>query len=131
MNNMQMYSAAKANLVWLLSPFRGEAVRRGTAFVMLGIALPRLPFWPGPAPVYPLEILSGDLFGWLTLANAIALVVTGRRWRLTWIGRSAALVAFATWMLLAFATTSWTSRFIDVAFAWAMWGEMTAQEGRP
>jgi hypothetical protein len=121
----------RERLIWLFRPFRGEAVRRGTAFVMLGVAIPRLPFWPGPDPAYPLGILSSDLFGWLTLANAVVLILTARRWRLTWVGRTAALVAFATWVLLAFATTSWTSRFIDVAFAWAMWGEMTAQEGQP
>lgn len=118
-------------LVWLLRPFRGINVRRMTAFILLAVAIPRLPFWPGPPVVYPLGLLSSDAFGWLTLLNAIALFATGGRWRLHWVGRVAALGAFATWVLLAFATTSWTSRLIDIILVWAMWGEITAQEGRP
>ena len=42
----------------------------------------------------------------------------------------AALVAFVTWVLLAAATTSWTSRLIDIILAYAMLGEITAQRGR-
>jgi hypothetical protein len=121
----------RERFVWLLRPFRGINTRRMTAFILLAVAIPRLPFWPGPAVVYPLGILSSDAFGWLTLVNAIALLVTGGRWRLHWLGRLAALGAFATWVLLAFATTSWTSRLIDIILVWAMWGELTAQEGRP
>ncbi len=45
-------------------------------------------------------------------------------------GRLAALVAFVTWVLLAAATTSWTSRLIDITLAYAMLGEITARRGR-
>jgi len=118
------------NLRWLFRPFRGTDVRRLAAAILFAVAIPRLPFWPGPPVVYPLNLLSGEAFGWLALVNAVALVLTARSWRFGWTGRTVALVAFVTWVLLAFATTSWTSRLIDITLAYAMLGEITAQRGR-
>lgn len=117
-------------LRWMFRPFRGTDVRRLSAAILLAVAIPRLPFWPGPPVVYPLNLLSGEAFGWITLANAVALVVTAKAWRFHWLGRTVALVAFVTWVLLAFATTSWTSRIIDITLAYAMLGEITAQRER-
>ena len=94
---------------------------------MLGVALPRLPFWPGPPIVYPLKLLPQATFGWLTLAVALALLATTWRWRLHFGGRFIALLAFVTWIILAAATSSVTSMILDVIFAWAMFGEIIAQ----
>lgn len=117
----------KAKFVALLRPFHGFEVRRLTGFIMLGIALPRLPFWPGPAIVYPLKLLPEATFGWLTLAVSLALLITAWRWRLHFSGRFVALVAFVTWVILAVATTSVTSMILDITFAWASFGEVIAQ----
>lgn len=117
----------KARIVALLRPFYGAEVRRLTGFVMLGVALPRLPFWPGPAIVYPLKLLPQDVFGWLTLVVAFALLTTTCRWRLLLAGRLVALLAFVMWIVLAAATTSITSMILDLTFAWAMFGEIIAQ----
>ena len=118
------------NLRWMFRPFRGTDVRRLAAAILFAVAIPRLPFWPGPPIVYPLNILPPDVFAWLALLNAVALVLTAGQWRLRFVGRLAALVAFVTWVLLAAATTSWTSRLIDIILAYAMLGEITAQRGR-
>ena len=107
-------------------PFRGVDVRRLTAAVLLGVALPRLPFWPGPSVVYPLRILPQEVFGWLALGIAVALVLTLTH-RYHWSGRIVAVLAFVTWITLAFATTSVTSMILDLTFAYAMFGEITAQ----
>ena len=40
------------------------------------MALPRFDFWPGAPVVYPLNILPQDVFAWLALLNAVALVLT-------------------------------------------------------
>jgi hypothetical protein len=115
---------------WMFRPFRGTDVRRLAAAILFAVALPRFDFWPGAPVVYPLNILPHDVFAWLALLNAVALVLTAGQWRLRFVGRLAALVAFVTWVLLAAATTSWTSRLIDITLAYAMLGEITAQRGR-
>lgn len=117
----------KAKLIALLRPPRGVDVRRLTAFVLLGVALPRLPFWPGPSIVYPLQLLPQAAFGWLTLAIGVALLVTLGRWRLRFAGRAVAVLAFALWVTLAAATTSITSMILDIMFAYAMFGEIVTQ----
>ncbi len=114
---------------WMFRPFRGTDVRRLAAAILFAVALPRFDFWPGAPVVYPLNILPQDVFAWLALLNAVALVLTAGQWRLRFVGRLAALVAFVTWVLLAAATTSWTSRLIDITLAYAMLGEITAQRG--
>lgn len=117
----------KARIVTLLRPFCGAEVRRLTGFVMLGVALPRLPFWPGPAIVYPLKLFPQAVFGWLALTISLALLVTVWRWRLRLAGRFVALLSFVMWIVLAAATTSITSMILDLTFAWAMFGEIIAQ----
>lgn len=109
-----------------LRPPRGVDVRRVVAFVLLGVAIPRLPFYPLDPPVYPLHLLPGEVFGWLALATALALIVTTDKWRLHWQGRLVAALAFALWVTLAFATTSVTSVIIDITLACACFGEITA-----
>lgn len=117
----------KANLIALLRAPRGVDVRRLTAFVLLGVALPRLPIWPGPAIVYPLNLLPQGVFGWLALAVGLGLLATMGRWRLRAAGRFMAMLAFVLWVTLAAATTSSTSMILDAMFAYAMFGEIVTQ----
>lgn len=116
-------------IVELLRPFRGTEVRRLSAFVLLGVALPRLPGWPGAPIVYPLNLLPQEVFGWAALAIGIGLLATGGRWRLRFAGRFVAVLAFVLWVTLAAATTSDTSMIIDAMFAYAMFGEIVTQRG--
>ena len=111
-------------IVELLRPFRGVDVRRLTGWVLMGVALPRLPFWPGPAVVYPLNLLPQETFGWAALVISLALLATGNRWQLRFAGRLVAVLAFVFWVTMAGATTSTTSMFID-----AMFGEIVTQRG--
>jgi hypothetical protein len=114
------------NIVALLRPFRGADVRRLTAVVLFAVALPRLPFWPGPSTVYLLTILPEAVFGWLTLAVAIGLLATVSCCRTQIVGRVVAMLAFVLWVTLAAATTSVTSIILNLAFAYAMLGEIWA-----
>jgi hypothetical protein len=116
-------------IVELLRPFRGVDVRRLTGWVLMGVALPRLPFWPGPAVVYPLNLLPQETFGWTALLISMALLATCGAWRLRFIGRLVAVLAFVFWVTMAVATTSVTSLFIDAMFAYAMFGEIVTQRG--
>ena len=116
----------KANLLNLLRPFQGADVRRLTAVVLIAVALPRLPFWPGPSTVYLLTILPEAVFGWLTLVVAIGLLSTVGCCRTQIVGRVIALLAFVLWVTLAAATTSATSIILNLAFAYAMLGEILA-----
>lgn len=118
-----------AKIISLLRPFRGTEVRRLSAFVLLGVALPRLPGWPGAPIVYPLNLLPQEVFGWAALAIGIGLLATGNRWRLRFAGRLVAVLAFVFWVTMAVATTSTTSMFIDAMFAYAMFGEIVTQRG--
>lgn len=118
-----------AKIISLLRPFRGTEVRRLSAFVLLGVALPRLPGWPGAPIVYPLNLLPQEVFGWAALVISLALLATGNRWRLRFIGRLVAVLAFVFWVTMAVATTSTTSMFIDAMFAYAMFGEIVTQRG--
>lgn len=118
------------SIIALLRPFCGVEVRRLTGFVLLAVAMPRLPGWPGPTVVYPLHLLPQGVFGVLTFAVGIALLLTStKRWRLRFVSRLVAVLAFAMWITLAAATTSNTSMFIDIIFAYAMFGEITTQHG--
>lgn len=116
-------------IVELLRPFRGVDVRRLTGWVLMGVALPRLPFWPGPAVVYPLNLLPQETFGWTALLISMALLATCGAWRLRFIGRLVAVLAFVFWVTMAVATTSVTSLFIDAMFAYAMFGEIVTHRG--
>lgn len=108
---------------------RGRDVRRLVALLTFAVALPRLPFWPGSAVVYPLRWLPQEVFGWLTLAVGLALLATAcNRWRLRPAGRLAAVFGFVTWVTLAAATTSATSVLVDLAVAYALLGEIVGQE---
>lgn len=113
-------------IVELLRPFRGVDVRRLTGWVLMAVALPRLPFFPSPPIVYPLGILPQVTFGWLFFGCALTLLATGKHWRLRLRGRLVALAAFVAWSVLAAATTSLTSVMIDAVIMWAMLGEITA-----
>ena len=116
-----------ANRLWRwLRPPRGVDVRRVIAFILFGVAIPRLPIYDGPPIVYPLLILPQEVFGWLALAMAIALIATIGKWRLRPAGRAVAVLTFALWVTLAFATTSVTSRIIDITLAYACFGEIIA-----
>ena len=114
------------NAFFLLRPFRGADVRRLTAVALISVALPRLPFWPGPSTVYVLDFLPEVVFGWLTLAVAIGLLATVGCCRTQIVGRVIALLAFVLWVTLAAATTSVTSIILNLAFAYAMLGEILA-----
>lgn len=116
----------KAKAWHLLRAFRGPDVRRLVACLTLAVALPRLPGWPGPTIVYPLQFLPQEAFGWLTLVAGLLLLATlGKyRWRLR--GRLAALFAFAVWATLAAATTSATSLLVDLIIMYALLGEIIA-----
>jgi hypothetical protein len=116
----------KSNLLNLLRPFRGADVRRLTAVVLIAVALPRLPFWPGPSTVYTLDFLPEAVFGWLALVVAIGLLATVGCCRTRISGRVVALLAFVLWVTLAAATTSVTSIILNLAFAYAMLGEIGA-----
>ncbi len=118
-----------AKIISLLRPFRGTEVRRLSAFVLLGVALPRLPGWQGAPIVYPLNLLPQEVFGWAALVISLALLATGNRWRLRFAGRLVAVLAFVFWVTMAVATTSTTSMFIDAMFAYAMFGEIVTQRG--
>ena len=115
------------NIIALLRPFQGADVRRLTAWTLIAVALPRLPFWPGPSTVYQLTILPAEAFGWLALGLAIGLLVTARRHRTHLAGRLVAMLAFVLWVLLAAATTSFTSMMLNLGFAYAMLGEIGAE----
>lgn len=116
-------------IISLLRPFRGTEVRRLSAFVLLSVALPRLPGWPGAPIVYPLNLLPQEVFGWAALVISLALLATGNRWRLRFAGRLVSVLAFVFWATMAVATTSTTSMFIDAMFAYAMFGEIVTQRG--
>lgn len=118
----------KANIVALLRPPRGVDVRKLTAFVLLAVAIPRLPFYPGPPIVYPLGIFPGEVFGWLALFVSMGLLLTAIKYRVRAIGRFMALLAFVLWITLAAATTSVTSMILDIIFAYAMFGEIIAYQ---
>lgn len=112
-------------LTCMLRPPRGCDVRRLVALLTLAVAVPRLPFWPGPPVVYPLRLLPQEVFGWLTLFIGLTLLLTAcNRWRLHPVGRLIAVLGFATWLTLAAATTSVTSMIVDVAIAYALLGEI-------
>jgi hypothetical protein len=115
------------NIVALLRPFHGADVRRLTAWALFTVAVPRLPFWPGPSTVYQLTILSAEVFGWLALALAIGLFATAGCCRTQFIGRLLAMLAFVLWVVLAAATTSFTSIMLNLGFAYAMLGEIGAE----
>jgi hypothetical protein len=95
-------------------------------FLMIAVALPRLPFFPAPPIVYPLGILPQEAFGWLFLVIGLGLLATGSHCRTRFRGRMVALLALVAWSVLAAATTSLTSVLIDVVVMWAMLGEITA-----
>lgn len=110
-----------------LRPFRGRDVRVMCALFTLAVALPRLPLWPGDTPnVNPLRLLPPEVFGWICLILGIALLVTTGRWRCKMAGRLVAFVGLIVWALLAGATLSVTSLFIDIIIAYAMLGEVGA-----
>lgn len=113
-----------------LRPFCGEEIKRLVAAITLAVALPRLPFWPGPHIVYPLHLLPQEVFGWAALVSSLLLLATTERYRLRFVGRMSAVLAFAFWVTLAFATTSATSMMLDALFAYALFGEIIAQEKR-
>ena len=115
-----------SELLDALRPFRGRDVRRLAAWALIAVALPRLPFWPGPSTVYMLTILPEVVFGWLTLAVAIGLLATTGCCRTPIGGRVVALLAVGLWVTLAAATTSVTSIILNLAFAYAMLGEILA-----
>jgi hypothetical protein len=114
------------SLIALLRPFRGADVRRLTAWALLTVALPRLPFWPGPSTVYQLTILPAEIFGFLALALAAGLWATTGCCRTQLVGRLIAMLAFVLWVILAAATTSFTSIALNLGFAYAMLGEIGA-----
>jgi hypothetical protein len=119
----------KARLWALIRPFRGCDVRRLVAALTLAVALPRLPIFPMSASmvVYPLGILPQETFGWLFLVVGVALLATcSHACRLRLRGRLVALAALLAWSVLAAATTSTTSRLLDAAIMWAMFGEIIA-----
>jgi hypothetical protein len=121
---------ARARKVWkVLRPMRGQEVRRLVAFLTLAVAIPRLPFFPGPLITYPLGFLPQETFGWLFLVAGMALLATCyNRSRLQLRGRLVALATLLVWSVLAAATTSMTSRLIDSVIMWAMLGEIVAAE---
>lgn len=113
--------------VWrMVRPMRGVDVRRLAAWLTLAVAIPRLPWLPGPSTNYPLGLLPQETFGWLFLLAGVLLLATGGRWRLRVRGRLAALLGLLVWSVLAAATTSMTSRLIDGVVMWALLGEITA-----
>lgn len=108
----------------------GPDARRLVGLATLAVALPRLPFWPGPHIVYPLHLLPQEVFGWAALVSSLLLLATTERYRMRFVGRMSAVLAFAFWVTLAFATTSATSMMLDALFAYALFGEIIAQEKR-
>lgn len=116
-----------AKLRWLVWPPCGENVRRLMGLVLLGIALPRLPIWPGPAVIDPLTLLPQAAFGYLGTMIAIGLLATAGRWRLRVVGRGVAILAFVLFVTLAFASASHTSIFVELAMAYAALGEIVDQ----
>ncbi len=123
----------KANLARWLRPPRGCDVRRLVAWLTLSVALPRLPLF-GPSAtmtVYPLGILPQETFGWIFLTAGLVLLATGGRWRLRMRGRLAALAALVAWSVLAAATSSATSRLLDLAIMYALVGEIIAGRDDP
>jgi hypothetical protein len=117
----------KTELINLLRPFHGADVRRLVAWALFTVALPRLPFWPGPSTVYHLTILPAEMFGWLALVLAICLWATAGCCRTQFVGRLFAMLAFILWVVLAAATTSFTSIALNLGFAYAMLGEIGAE----
>ena len=115
------------SIVSLQRPFHGADVRPLEAWALLTVALPRLPFWPGPSTVYQLTILPAELFGWLALALAVGLFATSGCCRTHLVGRLIALLAFVLWVTLAAATASFTSIALNLGFAYAMLGEIGAE----
>jgi hypothetical protein len=115
------------NLIALLRPFRGADVRRLTALALIAVALPRLPGFPGPSTVYLLTLLPAEAFAWLALALAIGLLATAGCCRTQFVGRLLATLAFILWVTLAAATNSITSMILNLAFAYAMLGEILAE----
>jgi hypothetical protein len=114
-------------LLYAVRPFRGEDVRRIAAYFTLGVALPRLPLWPGAAPtVNPLRFLPPEVFGWITLILGIALLLTNGRQRHRFRARLVAFVGLLVWAFLAGATNSATSFIIDITVAYALLGEIGA-----
>ena len=117
---------------WLRAP-RGCDVRRLVAWLTLAVALPRLPVF-GPSvsmTVYPLGLLPQETFGWIFFVAALLLLVTGGQWRLRLRGRLAALLALLAWSVLAAATTSTTSRLLDLAIMYSLVGEIIAGRDDP
>jgi len=114
-------------ILYALRPFRGRDVRVICAVFTLAVALPRLPLWNGPSPaVNPLTILPPEAFGWICLVLGVALLATAGRWRTHVSGRVVAFVGLLIWALLTGATTSVTSRIIDITVCYAMIGEIMA-----
>lgn len=118
----------RARIWQALRPMRGQDVRRLAAWLTLAVAIPRLPIFPLAVSmtVYPLGILPQETFGWMFVMAALALLITGGRWRHRVRGRLAALLALLAWSVLAAATTSMTSRLLDLTIMWALLGEITA-----
>jgi hypothetical protein len=81
--------------------------------------------------VYPLGILPQETFGWIFLTAGLVLLATGGRWRLRMRGRLAALAALVAWSVLAAATSSATSRLLDLAIMYALVGEIIAGRDDP
>lgn len=119
-----MWTKIKKPLYLLWPP----SLRVVMALVLLGIALPRLPFWSKILPGYQLDLLSSDVFGWIGLVIGIGLLLTACGLRLRAVGRGVAILAFAMWVTLAFASPSQTAIWVELAFAYAALGEIAAHD---
>lgn len=112
---------------WLYPP-RGRGVRDLVALFSIGHGVLRL---LPDALVLPVNILPHWMYGWMTLAAGIGLLVTGAQCRrLSWAGQMWAVLASGLWLLLALDVVglSWASFFNAMLIAAAAANEVRAYE---
>jgi len=111
-NTIHTMDARKIMSIFLRA-LRQMKPRTVVALLTLMVAWPRV--LPGGAvsAIYPLKYFPQELFGWMSLIAGILLLVT-HNMRLRLFGRLSAVFAFVVWTTLFVATTSWTSRGIDL-----------------
>jgi hypothetical protein len=90
-------------------------VRFLVAAITIAVAIPRIPGVTAPSST--LAFFDHGVYAFSLLPVGIALAITSYRGRLRFAGRFVAVLGFAAWVTLAFASPSATSILIDIILA--------------
>ena len=90
-------------------------VRFLVAALTIAVAIPRIPGVTAPSSA--LAFFDPGIYAYVLLPVGVALAITSYRGRLRFVGRFVAVLGFAAWVTLAFASPSATSILIDIILA--------------